>query len=349
MTDPTRDRPLPPLAERAAPPAALPHPPVHLELTWRPLTTADVPAVTRLVLASQEADGAPYRTSEAEIAASMEGPWRDLEADTLGGFDDTGELRACAFVEVRPGDTRTVRAFLRGTVHPGWRRRGVGRALLRWMEGRGRQKLAESGKDLPARLAVYVDEDAKDHRRLCAAAGFSPVRWYVTMRRDLRGPLPAQVEPEGVEIVPWTPELDEAVRVAHNEAFADHWGSEPSTPETWKGHLTHHAADWSFVALDRTRIGDAVVGYLMSGRYEHDWEPVGYTFGYVDLLGVTRPWRGRRLGTALLARAMAAYRASGMEHAVLAVDTENPSGARGMYARLGFEPIHGEVLYTVEI
>lgn len=349
MTDASGESPLAPLAQRAAPPAVLTLPPVHLELTWRPLTRADVPALAALVEAAQVADRTPYRTSEAEVAESLEGDWKNLETDTLGGFDESGELRACAMVEVRPGDARTVRAFLRGTVHPGWRRRGVGRAILRWMEGRGRQMLAASGKDLPARLAVYVDEDATDQRRLYAAAGFSPVRWYTWMRRSLRAPLPSTPVPDGIEIVPWSEELDDAVRLAHNEAFADHWGSEPATPETWRSHRSHHAPGWSFVALDRTRLGVTVAGYLMSSRYDHDFDVIGYTHGYTDLLGVRRPWRGRHLGPALLGRAMTAYRESGMEYATLTVDTANPTGAHGMYTRLGYEPGFGEILYTVEI
>ena len=36
-----------------------------------------------------------------------------------------------------------------------------------------------------------------------------------------------------IRIVPWSDELDEAVRLAHNEAFADHWGSEPRTAQEW--------------------------------------------------------------------------------------------------------------------
>src|SRR5690606_1313533 len=145
-----------------------------------------------------------------------------------------------------------------------------GRAVLRWMEGRGRQKLAESGKDLPARLAVYVDEAARDHRRLYAAGGFSPIRWYTQMRRDLRAPLPTVALPEGLRIVGWSPELDEQVRLAHNETFADHWGSEPQTPETWRQRGASFMPSWSFVALDSTGPTDQVAGYAMSARYPQD-------------------------------------------------------------------------------
>ena len=341
---------LAPIAVRADPPAHLDVPPAHLELTWRPLREGDAPALYELVAAIEEADAAPQRFSAVEVAEFLEGEWKDLERDTLLGLDRSGTPRAWAMVEVRPGDERTVRAFLQGGVHPDWRGRGVGRALVSWTEGRGRQKLAESGKDLPARLAAFVAEDARDQRRLYAAAGFSPVRWYTTMRRDLAAPGPDAPVPAGLRVVPWTAEIDEAVRLAHNETFADHWGSEPQTPESWQ-HQAHFAPGWSFVALAEGADGGEpqVAGYLLSERFEQDWPVAGYTSGYTALLGVRRAWRGRGLAAALLAAAMGAYRESGMQYAVLGVDTANPSGAHGLYRRLGYEPTYGEVLYSVEL
>lgn len=332
-----------PIAVRADPPIVLDLPPAHLELTWRALRAADAVALHALLTTVEEADEAPGRTSLAEVEEMFVDAWRDMQRDSLGGFDGDGVLRAYAIVAVRPGDERTVRAFLQGGVHPAWRGRGIGRAVLAWLEGRGRQKLAESGKDLPARLAVFADEHARDNRRLYAAAGFSPIRWYAQMRRDLSDPLP-DLSPEGVRIEAWRPELDEAVRLVHNEVFADHWGSEPRLPEDWR-HGPHFVPEWSFVALS----GDDVVGYTMSGRYDADFPVLGYSFGYSELLGVRREWRGRGVAVALLTRAMAAFRADGMQYAVLDVDTANPSGAHRLYERLGYEAVRGGVLYSVEI
>lgn len=334
---------LEPIAVRADPPVVLDLPPAHLELSWRPLHAGDAAALHALMSAVEEADEAPARTSAAMVEEIFTEPWRDMLHDSLGGVDGEGVLRAFAIVTVRPGDARTVRAFLQGGVHPAWRGRGIGRAVLAWLEGRGRQKLAESGKELPARLAVFVDEHARDNRRLYAAAGFSPIRWYTEMRRDLAEPLP-EVALEGIRVEQWRPELDEAVRLAHNEAFADHWGSEPRTPADWK-HGPHFVPAWTFVALE----GDEVVGYTLSGRYEDDFAVVGYSFGYSELLGVRRAWRGRGVAVALLAAAMAAFREDGMAYAVLGVDTANPSGAHGLYERLGYRAVHGQVLYSVEI
>ncbi|WP_291795840.1 GNAT family N-acetyltransferase [Cellulomonas sp.] len=167
------------------------------------------------------------------------------------------------------------------------------------------------------------------------------------MRRPLTAPLPALVVPDGLRVRPWTPGVDEAVRVVPNDAFAGHWGSEPRTPEIWSHGRTMFAAPWSLVAFaDATA---EVAGYRLSGRYEHDWQDLGYSAGYTALLGVRRPWLRRGVGTALLAAVMDRYRAAGMPYAEDGVDTANPSGAHGLLASRGYEVVHGSTLVTIEL
>jgi mycothiol synthase len=340
---------LPPIADRVRAPARLALPPAALGLTWRPLTDADVPSLHVLLAAIEEADDAPFRTDVDEVAESLRGGWKDVPRDTLGGVDADGRLVAWASVEVRPGDTRTVRAFLEGGVHPQWRGRGVGRAVLAWQEGRGRQKLAESGKAAPARLVAYVEDGAVGTQRLVRAAGFEPRRWYRGMRRDLAQPLPDIPPLDGLRVVPWSPDLDEEVRQAHNDAFRDHWGSEPATAESWAGGRSKFAPAWSFLVLDETGDRPVVAGYALSSRFEQDWAVHGYTGGYTSTLGVRRAYRRRGVAPALLVASMAAFRDDGMQYAELDVDSENPSGALGLYTRLGYEVIHGSAMYSIEL
>ena len=71
---------------------------------------------------------------------------------------------------------------------------------------------------------------------------------------------------------------------------------------------------------------------------EDDWEAQGYSSVYIDLIGVTRDQRGRRLAPAVITALLRSARAAGLDKAVLDVDTESPTGANSLYGRLGFEP-----------
>ena len=75
----------------------------------------------------------------------------------------------------------------------------------------------------------------------------------------------------------------------------------------------------------------------------------GYTSGYTDALCVRRSYRGRRIAPALLAAGMRAYAADGMQYAVLDVDTENPTGAYGLYSSLGYQKTVGSRMLSIEL
>ncbi len=364
---------LSPIADRVQAPESLPEITAG-GLDWRPATIEDAARLTALNNTIAEADGAPFRETEEETREQLGAEWRDLEHDSLLGFDEEGELRASALVATFPGDTTTVRAFAFGGVHPERRGEGIGREVFAWQLARARQVLAASGKELPARIGAYAeDDDPESKHRLFLHAGLEPRRYFSNLARPLTGDGPAipEVELTGtLRLVPFSLELDDAVRLAHNDAFRDHWGSEPQTPEQWTNGRSELAPEWSFLVVDDAPDVDAlladprtdastraslqageplVVAYALSSRYEADFEVRGYSFGYTDVLGTRRAYRGRKAALAALAASMRAFADAGMEAAVLDVDTENPSGAHGLYASLGYVKEHGSRMYSLEL
>ena len=246
-----------------------------------------------------------------------------------------------------------LRVYLYGGVHPEWRKRGIGREVLRWQTARAHEALAEalasgdaSTKELPWRIAAYHEEKMADHSALCEAAGYTPIRWLHEMVRPFRGDsaqVPDVGPPEGLEVAPWTVDLDESVRLAHNEAFAHHWGSQPRDLEMWTTHTVDHRSfrrDWSRVVLDRSAPDadgrPSVAGYVASHAFPQDWEAKGYKLGWIDLIGVRPAWRGRGLAPALLSASMRSQAESGMDAAGLVVDTGNATGALDLYLGMGF-------------
>lgn len=347
MTADQRPTDLRPMSERAAAPADLPRLPTVDGLTWRPLTKDDAPALSVLMGAVEEADAHAYRTSVDEVAESFDGSWYDHEHDTIAGIDVTGAIVVYGRNFAPPGGVDLARIYLSGGVHPLWRRRGLGAAVLAWQVARARQVLAVSGQEVPGRIGIWVPGNAAAQHAAVTAAGLTPIRYSSRMHRSLAVELPAAPALDGLVVTGWSAERDEQIRLAHNETFADHWGSQPWTAEVWSKHGSTFAPQWSVVAIDEH--DDAVAGYAMVGHYPDDVAVTGYTSAHIDLLGVRRAWRGRRVATALLTAVMQRVHDAGLEYVVLEVDDANPSGAQHLYASLGFTVTDGETLYTIEL
>jgi len=334
MTDDT----LSPLRERvAAPPTYRPQHPLIAE--WRPATAADVDAVHEVYRAIAVQDHPNYVSTREEIEEELGYSFIDLEADSLLAVTADGRVAAVGIVMEPPRQETLVREFMNGGVHPEFRGRGIGRELLAWQRARGEQKLAASDKTLPGWLVGYADRRAPDRERLLLAGGFEVARYFRTMERDLRDPIPEVSPTIDVRIVPYTTELSAAVHVARDDAFRDHWGSQPLSDEQFDGLVSGvFVAELSFVAL----AGDDVAGVLLTDVNEDDWPGQGFTGAYVSTVAVTRPYRGKRIAPSLLRAVLEACAQRGWDKVVLDVDAENPTGALGLYTGMGFVTTQAE-------
>jgi ribosomal protein S18 acetylase RimI-like enzyme len=166
----------------------------------------------------------------------------------------------------------------------------------------------------------------------------TPLRYYTGLLRRLDGPVEVLPPPDGVRLVRFDRDRSAEALDAHNDAWQDHWGFSPRPQDLWDawgpGHRNFRP-DWSFLAVDQA---GAVVGYVVNFGWEQEWEVKGRTEGYVEMIGVRRPWRGRGLASALLTASHAAFQAAGLQYAALDVDAENPTGALRLYRSLGYEP-----------
>jgi mycothiol synthase len=336
---------MPPLTARVPAPRTLETPTVPVGVSWRAATLDDVDEVTRVygeIAAVEHPDWAETREGvEDEFSHS----WVDLARDTLLAEVDG---RAVAFGQViaPPNPETIVRTILFGGVVPDFRGRGIGRELMRWQHGRALQKLAESERELPGWVVAYAEERSASTHRMFERAGLRLTRYFVKLERDLAEPIPDVALPDGLRLV--RPTLDDAARFleAKNDAFRDHWGSQPTSEEQWAAILRQSTTrlDLSFLALD----GERVAGFVLTDVNPDDFERQGFVGGYVGLVGVVREWRRRGVAPALLATALRAYRDAGHERVTLDVDTENPSGALGLYTRLGFAPKDRSLAFVQE-
>lgn len=327
---------LSPLSERVDAPSELQPSPVS-GLTWRPATLDDLDAVIGLYAEMAAVDHPDWAETREEVEDEFTHSWVDLALDTLIGEVDTpaGRIVVAHGQVLAPPEPETiVRSLLFGGVHPQYRGRGIGRSLLEWQEGRGRQQLAASGLALPGWLMVYAPERNARLIALAERFGFRTERWFSQLSRDLSDPIPELALPDGLQLVTMTPDLSEQARLAKNDAFRDHWGSQPNTREQWDAMLAlpTQRPDLSFLALH----DGTVVGLVLVEVNEADWSRQGSRGSYIPTVAVVGGWRRRGVAPALLAAALRAARDAGLQKTVLDVDSENPTGALGLYAGMGF-------------
>jgi mycothiol synthase len=317
-------------------------------LDWQPITRADLDDLDQLLVAIEQLDQPSERHTVAELSETFEAADADPGNDSILVRDPSGTLVGYGWNHPSTSDVDPRRVHLQGGIHPDWRRQGLGRLLLDWQIEASRQWYRTNWQDGfgPLRLIGYVNEDLDGQRRLYESAGLRPIRWYADMTMRFDGPLPVLATPAGVRIVPLTRDRFEAVRQAHNEAFADHWGSQPVDAVRWEEQLARSSfrLSWSWVALVEET--SEVVGYATNSAYEQDWAEQGFSEGWTDRLGVRAAWRRRGVAQALLTASMRSFADAGMAAAGLGVDSDNPCRAFELYEGLGYRSTNTLVMYA---
>lgn len=287
----------------------------------------------------------PMATSAEEIHDNLTGPHLMPDLDVRGIWSGD-RLVAVGAVYHSPSGVRQERVFLEGRVDPACRGCGLGRRLLAWQVERGVEKLRACDPSLPWFVRTNEYEWVTDAHHLYTRFGMMPVRWFEELIRPLSDPLSAPV-PEEVEILPWVEVPSEEARQVSNASFADHWESTPRDSEAWEHMLsaTSNRTDLSFVAVQEGR----VIGICLNAHFPRDQEVTGRRDGWILHLGVLEDRRRMGVASALIDRSLEAFREAGFSHAMLGVDADSPTGASGLYRRLGFQPLTRSIMSELQI
>jgi mycothiol synthase len=307
------------------------------EFLTRPYTDADSPAVAALQNLREVAVGGEPVYAAAEIRDVIGGLARDIGTDTRLVFADDA-LAAFAMVAAPP--TGGVIAETFAGVHPDWAGRGIGRELLGWEI----ERLRELRDELAPSAAWSVDVGASvketQAAHLFERFGMRPVRYFFEMVAPIADVMPTEM-PTGFRVVTYTPDLAGQLYEADEEAFRDHWGHEDRPFEQW---MTLSVASELFRA-DHSRIafdGDDIAAFVLC--YDN---AIGHH--YIGTVGTRRPWRRRGLASALMSETIALAAADGKTVTSLGVDADNPTGALGVYERLGFAVRQRWVVHRLDL
>jgi mycothiol synthase len=305
----------------------------NAEFTWRPVTMADAADLTGLLNAMEAVDHQDEHVSQDETLEEFSAPHRDLPRGSIAACDG-GTMIGFGMLTVRMAADPVHEMFLSGGVHPDYRRRGLGGRILAWAEQAAPALHEQHFSGRPLSLYGHVQASNAGAVALYAAHGYTQPRWFRGMSRDLSAPLPEVAVPEGIEIAGFTTGRSPDAMLVRNESFRDHWGSVEYTEDGWAHFVEQQAfrPEFTFLAY-----GDGQPLGLVAGmEYTADTEATGRRDLDVPLVGTRRAGRKRGIASALLTRAMTEARAAGFDTASLGVDADSPSGAVGLYERLGF-------------
>jgi ribosomal protein S18 acetylase RimI-like enzyme len=314
--------------------------------TVRPLSLPDdAQEVIDLIVAINLHDQPGYfPTVEGLLNDWAPGPTFDPAAD-LRGLEVDGRLVGVARHSWRDRPA-VVNHRLEIWVHHEHRRHGLGTRLLAWAEERARASVDEGRggpADKPHQFGGAGPQGLPAVPGFAAARGYEPYRYHFEMRRDLADPIPDAPVPEGLEVRPVEPAHYRAIFEADEEAFRDHWDHAATVEGDFERFIGDPDLDptlWQ-VAWDR----DEVAGFVLNAIYARENELRGLQAGWLEGVATRRPWRGRGVAGALIARSLAILRERGMAVAGLGVDAENPTGALGLYERFGFRPVKTWAFY----
>jgi mycothiol synthase len=316
----------------------LPARPAMSEFEFRALRRDDVAALYEMLLAIERTDERNLVGTLADLQREFDDPWSNAEIDSLAAFTVDGQLAGYAHTFQNPQPENEVRCHLAVEVHPAQRANGLADALLDWAEERGRQRVVLTSNEAAHVLRYGIQDTQAKQQAQLEQRGFNIVRYFYHMQRDLSEPIAPVQLPGDLALRVYAPELSDALHAAFNEAFRDHWSFDPVTAEDWRIFFVGRSSfrpDLTYVVMD----GDEVAGFSLNGVSPDENARHGRSDGWVEVLAVRRPWRKRGVATALLCASLHAFKAEGLQHAMLGVDTQNLSGALRVYEGVGFKPI----------
>jgi ribosomal protein S18 acetylase RimI-like enzyme len=308
----------------------------------RQATRSDLPEIAALLSEGLSFDGLVFVQTAEELAEEFDGTYCSLDHDVIVAIYKSSII-GVGYTIFLPSETKEERCYIFGTTKPKFRGNGVGTTVMQWASEHGESLLRSTNRTIPKYLRSDMSATNSSAGSLFQSFNMSPVRWNDDLIIDLADS-PEVFTALGYSIVAWDSSRDEEARVVKNLAFMDHWGSTPTSEEGWE-QLVHGSTarlDQSFFALDSN---NNIVGLLLSHRYESDDEVLRKRIGWIDKLATLAEHRKKLIGKSLITHALAAYKRDGLTHAALDVDTENPTGAYGLYTAVGFSTFRRKVTY----
>jgi GNAT superfamily N-acetyltransferase len=306
---------------------------------------SDYASIAAVLTASEAADHIERMVSAEDFAQALQrvsncDPYQDMILAEV-----TGEVVGYARGWWSDGPDSSRSYDHNGFLVPQWRRKGLGTAMLVWME----QHLGEIADSHPAEIAkffqVNVTQFQKGRAILLERHGYQPARYYFEMVRPTLDDIPEHPLPEGLEVRPAEPEQYRSIWNAVVETSGDEWGHKKLTEEDyqeWLASPLFQPVLWQVAWKIGTQ---QAVGHVLTYIHHDENKQFNRRRGYTESIGVVQSWRRCGVARALISRSLQAQKAAGMTESALVADSENENNATQLYESCGFEIVKKDTLY----
>lgn len=205
------------------------------------------------------------------------------------------------------------------------------------------QRAVERAAALNAeKVHVRLPEREKKIRQFYAQNGFSPIRSFSELKREIQEEPLKPTETVQPEYACFKPGQEKKLADLQNDCFSGSWGFHPNTAEDirfWLGFT-----DTKIEEVIVFKKGKETVGYCWAHLITSAPESIDKRAGRIHMLGVLPRFRGRGLGKKLTLSAFDFLKNIGAEVIYLAVDEANTK-AVSLYRSLGFLPCARNLWY----
>jgi len=322
--------------------------PLPAGYTHRPATLDDAERVTQLWNDRTETVRGERPFEPRLIKQRWNHPKFDLKTDSRMVLAPDGSL--VGYAHVRDVKDPPVDVFAGYTVRPDhddadW----LWEHLFAWLDKEARRVIPKAPADARIALVAGTESEDKTEQERLESFGFEHERTFHRMKITFADTSLSPPDwPEGITVRGFVRGVDdEALVIATQDAFRDHYGFIEQPIEAELAELRHWLAEDDFDAelWNLACEGEEIAGFCAC-LAEAPGEP---DHGVVDVIGVRPAWHRRGLGRALLHHAFAVFAERGIRGAVLTVDTDNKHGAPTLYEKVGMRRIRSNLTYVKEL
>jgi mycothiol synthase len=303
----------------------------------RPTELGDAPALRELMAAQGQASVGDDDATLEDVTSMLTDARMNLQHDTVSVFDKRRQAHPLvAWAGLL--DSRDERGYLEIYIRPGApadQFQRLATVLADHCLRRAADLAAQRGR---AEVEVHAGSFREEQLTgVLPDLGFALERVYRRMAIDVDASSTGERPlPPGVTIRSLDPDDTADLELATslvNDVMREHHGHLDFTAESFRRHW-HDRAGFDPTAWWLACSAGGPAGILLA-----DDSRAEYGDGFVRTLGVTKSARGRGIARALLYLSFAEYARRGRRRVVLAVDTQNASGATQLYESVGMRPV----------